>query len=138
MSLIFKSRNVISSPFREHLHCRALTRFLSHSNFQAKRLAFERNTRLAIRRRRTESHPRNLFRQRQWNLFDPVGGTSINRCTSQSAARDISRRHRVSLSFSFFLLLLTLVSFFHKIGEFTQEQLRVIFNAGIRENNERI
>jgi len=135
MSLIFKSRNVISS-FREHLHCRVLTRFLSHSNFQAKRLAFERSTRLAIRGRRAESHPRSLFRQRQWNLFDPVGGTSINRCTSRRLEK--ASCLSFSLCLSLFLLLFNLVSFSHKIGEFTQERLRAIFNTSVRENNERI
>lgn len=131
--MLFRQRSA------RHPHRRALTRFLSCSNFQVTRLAFERSTRcLTIRRGIVESPPRSLFRQQQWNLFDPVGGTSINRCTSRRQRYRSRFTLPLSTSFSFtlssiFLPLPSIVSLPYWIGKFTGGQLYAIFNAGTRK-----
>lgn len=133
--MLFRQRSA------RHPHRRALTRFLSCSNFQVTRLVFERRStrRLTIRRGIVESPPRSLFRQRQWNLFDPVGGTSINRCTGRRQryrSRSLSLTLYLFLSFALSpvsLALLNIVSYSHWIGKFTQGRLCAIFNAGTRK-----
>lgn len=84
-SLIFKSRDVISSAFREASTSPSANEISQLLEFSSNAAFERRNTRrLTIRRGIVGSPPRSLFRQRQWNPFDPVGGTSvINRCTSR-------------------------------------------------------